>query len=260
MKIKDIYDHINSVAPFCLQEGYDNSGLCIGSMGYEVKKILVALDCTIDVAKEAAEKGCELIVTHHPVIFHAIKKLDLESVAGCLAASRTSVISAHTNFDSAVMNDILCERLGLSPSDIIAEENGAGIGCICDTEGFAPHELAERIAAALGNKVVRYNRKNSSADESLLRRIAVCSGSGGSFLNDVLAKGCDAFITGDVKHDVFIDAYNSNIVIYDAGHFHTENIFCEYMKNDLSSHFPEAEVSIAESNFDVLDYFLEVRG
>ena len=254
MTVKDVYSFIDQLAPFRLQEDYDNSGLCVGSMDRSVTRILTALDCTIDVAREAADKGCELIVTHHPVIFRGIKKLDLDSVVGVLAAKGISVICAHTSFDTAVLNDILCEKLGLTPKGCIVGEGLEGMGCICESEGFSPQELAEHIKAALGNEVVRYNRLNSTAEERPLKRIAVCSGSGGSFLGDVISKGCDAFITGDVKHDVFIDAFNAGVTVYDAGHFHTENIFAKYMSSRLKEAFPEADTNVAFTNKDVLNY------
>ena len=247
--VKEIYEHINFIAPFSLQESYDNSGLCIGCKDYSVSRILIALDCTYEVAKEALSKGCELIVTHHPIIFHPLKTLDLSSVVGSLAAAEINVISAHTNFDSAVMNKILCEKLGLVPCEPICVENGAEFGCICETQGTSPKALAERIKSGLGNKVVRYNDEGKE-----IKRIAVCAGSGGSFLGEVCAKDCGGFITGDVKHDVFIDAHNTGITVFDAGHFHTENIFCEYMKKALSEKFPSLTVETAESGKDILSY------
>lgn len=248
--VKDIYDLVEETAPFRLQEGYDNSGLCVGNMGRPADRILLSLDCTIDVAREAAEKGFQLVVTHHPVIFHGIKQLDPDSVVGVLVGGGVSVLSAHTNFDSAVMNDLLCKKLGLTPSDCITEEHGAEMGCICECEGITAEKLAEVCKKALGCPTVRYNKPS----DKLLKRIAVCSGSGGSFLSEVLAKGCDGFVTGDVKHDVFIDAYNAGLTVIDAGHYYTENIFCEYMLSVLKEKFPEAEICIAENACDVVEW------
>lgn len=249
MTVKDVYGYINEMAPFSLQSSWDNSGLCVGSMGREVTGITVALDCTLEVAKEAAQKGSQLIVTHHPVIFRGIKKLDLESVVGILAMNGISVISAHTNFDSACMNDILCEKLGLDTLNPLAVEEGAPTGYVCVCDPIQPKELAKKIKTALGCKVVRFN--DTGRD---IKRVAVCSGSGGSFLADVFANNCDAYITGDVKHDIFIDSNNAGLAVFDAGHYHTENIFCEYVKNKLSEKFKEANVSIADSNKDILSY------
>ena len=104
--VKEIYGFIDDLAPFSLQEGYDNSGLCVGNMGMPADRILLALDCTADVAREAVSKNVQLVVTHHPVIFRGIKQLDPNSVAGILVRGGVSVLSAHTNFDSAVMNRI----------------------------------------------------------------------------------------------------------------------------------------------------------
>lgn len=248
--VKDIYDFVEEKAPFSLQENYDNSGLCVGNMSRPADKILLSLDCTIEVANEAAEKGFQLVVTHHPVIFRGIKQLDPDSVVGVLAANGVSVLSAHTNFDSAVMNHLLCKKLRLTPSDCITEEGGAKMGCICECDGITATELAEVCKRELGCPTVRYN----GFAYKLLRRIAICSGSGGSFLNEVIAKGCDGFVTGDVKHDVFIDAHNAGLTVIDAGHYYTENIFCEYMMGVLRERFPEAEICIAESSADVVHW------
>lgn len=248
--VGDIYDYIEEIAPFSLQESYDNSGLIIGSREQEVKSIVIALDATRDVALEAAESNAELVITHHPVIFRAIKRIDTGSPLGILLSAGVSVISAHTNFDSAVMNSILCERLGLVPEGPLHEENGVPCGCVCTAGGGRrAKELAGMIRASLGCTVVRYNDMGGT-----LGRIAVCSGSGGDFLQDVIDKRCDAYITGDVKHNVFIDAYNLGVTVFDAGHFHTENIFCDYIAQRLKENFGGLEINAARSSRDILDY------
>lgn len=255
--IKDIYNYINSIAPYALQESYDNSGLCVGNGRTQVTKVLIALDVTKDIIAEAQQNGAQLIITHHPVIFRALKAIDTETVVGMLLSHGIGSISAHTNFDSAVMNDILCKRLGLVPVEPICEENGAGMGCVCALEKeLTAKELAKQLQDSLGCAVVRYNdlEKTSQYSGRKLTKVAVCSGSGGSFWKDAQAKGCDALITGDVKHDVFIDAHNSGFCVLDAGHFHTENIFCEYMKTVLSKEFADVEFAVAENNFDVVAY------
>ena len=109
--------------------------------------------------------------------------------------------------------------------------------------------LAEKIKAALGCEVVRFNDMGGS-----IETVAVCSGSGGSLLADVLANEVDAYITGDVKHDVFIDAYNAGLTVFDAGHFHTEDIFVDYMADKLKERFPELNVLRAPSDRDILSY------
>ena len=255
--IKDIYNYINEIAPYHLQESYDNSGLCVGGSSSEVKKALIALDVTKDIIAEAKEKNAQLIITHHPVIFRPLKAVDPETVVGMLLVNGIGSVSAHTNFDSAVMNDILCKKLGLVPIEPITEENGVPMGCVCALEQeLTAKELAKHIQSKLGNTVVRYNdlEKTSQYNGKKIAKAAVCSGSGGSLCKAAQAKGCEVLITGDVKHDVFIDAQNEGFCVIDAGHFHTENIFCEYMKQTLAQQFPNVEFDIAKNNVNVVSY------
>lgn len=255
--IKDIYNYINEIAPYHLQESYDNSGLCVGNGNTEVTKALVALDVTKDIIAEAKQKGAQLIITHHPVIFRALKAIDTETVVGMLLSNGIAALSAHTNFDSSLMNDLLCKQLEMVPVEHITEENGAPMGCVCALEKeLTAKELAKHIQSCLGNVVVRYNDldKTSQYAGRKISRVAVCSGSGSSLWRDAQAKGCDALITGDVKHDVFIDAQNDGFCIFDAGHFHTENIFCDYVRAELHEQFKDVKFEVADSNCDVVSY------
>lgn len=257
--IKDIYNYIDQIAPYCLQESYDNSGLCVGNGSTQVKKALIALDVTKDIIHEAVQCGADTIITHHPVIFKALRSVDTDTVVGMLLKYGIASVSAHTNFDSTLMNDILCKQLGIVPDEPLCVENGAEMGCVCTLEKeMTADELAAMIKQRLGNVVVRYNDVSKTQDHAGRRisKTAVCSGSGGSFWRNALSKGCDALITGDVKHDVFIDANNSGLCVFDAGHFHTENIFCGYMKNVLSEQFKDVEFSVAQNNFDVVSYMV----
>lgn len=247
--IKDIYDFLDELAPFALQESYDNSGLIIGNMSRAVTKAVIALDVTTDIANDAVLEDAQLIITHHPVIFSAIKRIDTATVLGKLLTNDIAVISSHTNFDSAVMNNILCEKLSLTPKTPLCSENGTDIGWVCDCGKTSAKELAKRAKEALGCVSVRYVNTDKAVD-----RVAVCSGSGGSFLKDAISLNCDAYITGDVKHDVFIDAFNNNIALIDAGHFYTENIFCEYVREILQKQFEDVEFVVAKSNRDVTSY------
>lgn len=250
--VNDIYNYIDRLAPYSLQMDYDNSGMNVVFQEKEVKKALIALDITNEIIAEAEKEKAQLIITHHPVIFRALKTLDNRNPSVKLCIAGISAISAHTNFDCAKMNTILCKNLGLVPKEPLAVENGTPIGFVCDCVETTPEELAKRVKTTLGNTVVRYN--GFEGCEKMIKRVAVCSGSGGSFLNDALSKKADCLITGDVKHDVFIDAYNAGICVIDGGHFHTENIFCEYMCDSLSERFSDVEFKVAVSNVDILSY------
>lgn len=251
-KIKDVYEILDKFAPFNAQEKWDNSGLLVGNYDREVTKILLALDITSEVSVEAAEKGAELIISHHPVIFSPLKRLDEKNPAVILAKNNISAICLHTNLDIADngMNDILCEKLGFSNNFPLIIQDGTELGRICELEkDYSASELAMHIKKCIGTKSLRYNNNSNH-----IRKVAVCSGSGGSYLNDVIKNQCDAFITGDVKHDVFIDANNSLITVFDAGHFYTENIFFERIKELILGGISNTSISIAESNRDILTY------
>ena len=240
--VYDIYSFIEDIAPYRLQEGYDNSGLNVGEMSAEVRSVLVALDCTAEVAREACQRDFDLVLTHHPVIFRGLKTLVPNDPAVILAAGGKNALSMHTNFDSAEggMNDVLCKMLGLKPESALHEEHGVGCGYVCECDGMNVRELAQRAKDVLGCRVVRF-----SGGEREIRRVGVCSGSGGSFLADAAEKGCQVLLTGDVKHDVFIDGENMGVSVIDAGHFYTENIFCEFIANELKNKFS----GLSETNF-----------
>lgn len=248
--VYDIYSFIEDLAPYRLQEGYDNSGLNVGEMSAEVRSVLVALDCTAEVAREACQRDFDLVLTHHPVIFRGLKTLVPNDPAVILAAGGKNALSMHTNFDSAEggMNDVLCKMLGLKPESALHEEHGVGCGYVCKCDGMNVRELAQRAKDVLGCRVVRF-----SGGEREISRVGVCSGSGGSFLADAAEKGCQVLLTGDVKHDVFIDGGNMGVSVIDAGHFYTENIFCEFIAGELKNKFSGLRVEIAVSNRDIVE-------
>lgn len=246
--VGQIYDLIDSFAPFSGQQSYDNSGLVVGSRDSEVLRALTALDITNDVVREAAEKRCQLIISHHPVIFRPLKKLDPREPAVALAAKGIAAICAHTSFDSAEggMNDLLAQRLGLKVIEPLAYEEGKPMGyvCVLPFESSASH-LAEVCKKKLGCEVIRMTKAGGS-----VKRAAICSGSGASLISEAIAKGCDALITGDCKHSAFIEAVNSNFCLIDAGHYHTENIFHEFIAQKLTEEFPTLTVMQSEAFTD----------
>lgn len=246
--VGDIYDHIDSFAPFSRQQSYDNSGICVGSRSIKVTRVLTALDITKSVAREAAEKGCELVISHHPVIFRARKTLSPDDPAVILAANGIAAICAHTSFDSAAggMNDILAEKLGLKIIETLCFEEGQPIGYVCEQtfESSAAH-LAAECKKRLGCKTVRYTACSGS-----IKKVAVCSGSGGDLLSAAMDKGCGALITGDVKHNEFIEAENAGFCLIDAGHYYTENIFHRALAEKIAERFSELVFIQAESGGD----------
>ncbi len=253
--IKEVFNAMNEIAPFNLAEQWDNSGLLIGDMNDNVTKSLICLDVTDDIVDEAIEKNCELIISHHPLIFTPLKSISTQSIYAKLIKNDIGVISAHTNFDIANggINDIIVEKLNAKITQNYIEptfDNTIGLGKIATLEDkFSAEDFAEKLKRIFHSTVIRYNDTVKK-----ISKIAICSGSGGSILPIISNQNVDAFITGDVKHDQFIDAQREGLTIFDAGHFYTENIALENLAQRLSDKLPSVDFSIADNNKDILIY------
>lgn len=252
--VKEIYDVLDKAAPFSVAESWDNCGILTGDPEKPVTKVLTALDISRRVAEEAVRNGAELVISHHPVIFTPLKSLREDDPAVILSKNGIVSICMHTSFDLAEngLNEYLCRTLGLQPEEGVPLDfdEGKPIGCVCDLTHDIPCEkMAALIKTRLGCRNVRFNPTAGN-----IRKVGVCSGSGGSFLAGAIKNGCDALITGDVKHSVFVDAENKGITVFDAGHFYTERIFCKWACEFLSDCFPEISVSQAEACQDPCQY------
>ena len=232
MKVSDIFNVINNIAPVETALPFDNPGILLGDPESNVRKAVVCLDATPDAIDYAKEISAELIITHHPVIFEPLKsvvKSEGNIVYDCLV-NGISVISMHTNLDVAEggVNDCLAEALELS-----------GIESVTDDEGFSfrkgvlkiemsADEFAAYIKQKLGGNV-RYTDGKKS-----IKTVSVCGGSGGSELN-LAMDNSDAFVTADVKHNILIEASAKGFSIFDAGHFHTENVVVAPLTEKLNN-------------------------
>lgn len=255
--VRDIYDHIDAKAPFCTQDGFDNSGLLVGDMNAEVTKVLVCLDINNLTAKEAADKGANLIVSHHPVIFNKLSAIEPCNPVNILIKNGISAICAHTNVDIAKggsISDVMLELLGFGGETEVFEpihSDGSGYGRIINLfDAVNADYLANLCKTAFGCHFIKYYDCKRP-----IKRLAVSSGAGGSETDvaNAVRKGCDALITGQVKHSGFMEAVNRNITLIDAGHFHTENIICPVIAEDIKTEF-KVETFVAEKSCDLLSY------
>lgn len=249
MTVREIYNYIDSFAPFCTQESWDNSGLLVGDDSKEVGSIMLCLDITKEIAYEAVNENVSLVISHHPVIFSPLKSLTPDNPAVILSAGGVSAICMHTSFDfaSGGLNDFLAEKLGVGKVLDTAIEDETGLGRIIELdEETSSKDLAQKTKEALRCKAVRLN-----LPEKQIKRVGVISGAGAGYYPLAAKKGCDALITGDVKHNQFIDAQNDGFSIIDAGHYYTENIITEYLLEKLKG-FAE-NVFVAESNRDITE-------
>ena len=247
IKIKDIYKFLDTLCPFSSACDFDNAGLLIGDENAEVKKALVTLDCTLESVKKARELDCRLIITHHPVIFDPIKSVTAGSVIYELLRSDISVISCHTNLDQAEfgVNYELCRTLGLKNIKPFTASDGFVLMSANTVKPCSAFEFAKNAKAAL-NTSVRYVSSNRE-----IKNVLVCSGSGGGYLSEAISSGFDAFLTADIKHNVFIDALNSGFPLFDAGQYQTENIIVRPLCEKLKREFSKTEF-IPFDNADIL--------
>lgn len=258
VSIASLYDYLDRLYPFSLQESWDNSGFLIENYK-PVSTVLLTLDIDISVIEEAILSGADVIISHHPVIFKPLKRVTEFSPVMELIRHNIGAICMHTNLDIANggTNSTILRKLSESfeLEDTIEpfEECGAdnSLGYIVTLKEAVPAgEFGSVLKKIFGCEYVRMNKNNCG----IISRVAFCSGSGGSMLDLALEKGCDAYITGDVKHDVWIDANNSNIALFDCGHFHTENIVLKQLRNAIEKEFPQLEVIIAENSTDPCNY------
>ncbi|MBQ2929306.1 MAG: Nif3-like dinuclear metal center hexameric protein [Clostridia bacterium] len=218
LTVQQVYDFINERAPFETQVAYDNSGLLVGHPNNEVTGIHFALDVTNKVIDEAISHGANLIVTHHPMMFSPIKRLvetDYQARLLCrLIREGISLISAHTNLDQAAggVNDVLAQRIGLTD---IQGEGFVRVGTL--PSPMTAGELAASISAALGD-VVRVMGDASAQVEM----VGMCSGSGADEWPAAAAMGAQAFLTGEAKHHIALEAADRGVVLLEAGHHATE--------------------------------------
>ena len=250
-KIIDFYNYIDSIAPFSTQESWDNSGFLVGDGGKEVKKVLLALDVTKPVLDEAEKIGAQLIISHHPVIFGALKELHPKNIAFLAAEKGIAIISAHTCLDIADggVNDCLAAALGLG--NVIKVDDGEGLLRMGELEKEMDcAEFVKHVAEKINVGGIKY-----TPTDKKIKKVAVCGGSGGDLYPFAMNAGADAFVTANIKHNIFIDIRRDNFCVLDAGHFCTENTVIEPLAKKLSTVFEDTEIVVSKVSEDPACYW-----
>jgi dinuclear metal center YbgI/SA1388 family protein len=262
LKVKDIIKIMENIAPQKLAESYDNVGLMIGNKDEEVHKILIALDVTLEVIEEAIEKECNLILTHHPILFIKPKTITTDTLIGRkiikLIENKLNVYSSHTNLDIVQegLGDIATELLGYENYKVLEvnktfDNNNNGIGRIIKVNSpIGLLELCNRVKEKYNTPFVKF-----VGDENKeINTIALLNGSGEDFFNLVRKKGCDCIITGDTSYHHVSDMREENIAIIDAGHFATEwppmKVIGKKLNNILKDMGYNNKVIISNNTFD----------
>ena len=254
--VNQLYEEMQRIAPLELAESWDNPGLLV-DCGGEVHRVLVALDITPEVVAEAAEKHCEAIVSHHPVIFSPLKKLGLQDVPYRLVQAGVSAICMHTNLDAAEggVNEVLAGIFGMQGMEVFAD----GCGRVGSIEPVSVPELARKAQRELA---ARCNLpENGPAVQvklvdngQLVKRLAVISGAGGSMFEDAIAVGADCLLTGEANHHHAIDAKRLGLSLIAAGHYATEFPVTAAVAEKLRAALPELEVLVSKANKDPYTY------
>ena len=240
--VRDILNSTEAFAPLSTAADFDNCGVLVGSKEQKVTKVLLSLDITKAVVNEAKDMGAELIISHHPVIFNPLKSLDSESVPYLLAKYGIAALCLHTNLDIAEdcgVNVCLADALSLSEQHLFAEDFilTGKLTKAMTTEEFAAF-VKDRLSAAY----VAY-----TPSQRTIETVGICSGAGGDFYALAKEKGADAFLTGEAKHHEYLEAAEDDIPLVTAGHFHTEDVVINPLKEKLSRIFPLVEFCKSES-------------
>lgn len=252
----EIEQALFELAPRECAQDWDNVGFLVGRRDREVRKVLTALDITEGVIDEAARWGADLIVSHHPVIFHGQKSVTDRDVTGNrvlrLLESGIAAICMHTNLDCAEggVNDVLAGALGIREPERFTNE---GVGrCGWRAEPMALPEFVRFVSKTLGCNGVRYADAGKP-----VHRVAVGGGACGEFEDAAIYAGCDTFVTSDLSYHQFVDAKAKGINLIDAGHFPTEDLVCRTVAAFLKKRFPSLSIQKSASHKEAIQYYVE---
>ena len=257
MELKQIISRIETLAPLAAQDGFDNSGLQVGFPEQEIRKVLVCLEITEEVVEEAKRKGCELILSHHPLLFHPLKQVsDITYQQRCVVSALKAgiaIYSAHTSLDNSPggVNYKIAELIGLEDLRWLSPKEGmdAGSGLIgtmrksmMDSDFLDFLKERFRVAAL----------RCSEPCGKTVRRVALCGGAGAFLLPDAIREGADCFVCGEFHyHDYF---ENRGVLLAELGHYQSEQFTSELLADTLRSAFPELQVSVTEIDTNPIRY------
>ncbi len=244
MKVLDIYNAIDKICDFESAYPWDNVGLLVGDKTAEVTRVLVTLDADLEALKAAKKIGANLVVSHHPIVYDALKKITPDVAAFHYIANGVNVISAHTCLDAAKggVSDTLALACGLKNIKA-ANLEGVDILRVGDSDISDPDEFC---------KFVKNSLPSERCDAVIcgpVKRVICGGGSGGAVPMEALALGADTLVTGECKHNVFVACRNLGINIFSFGHYETENPIVNVLTNKLKEALPDMEfVAFCDNN------------
>lgn len=253
---KQVLEALEELAPLSFQESFDNAGLQVGLVEEELSGALVCLDITEEVVAEAIRLGCNLIISHHPLVFQPLKRVtDASWQQRCvMTAIRNgiTIYSAHTNLDNAVegVNYKIASLLGLRNLEWLedqSEHSGSGIvGDLPDSENC--NAFLSRLKSIFGVECLMHSEINRET----VKRIAVCGGAGSFLMDAARAKGADCFITGEISYHHYFDA--DGLLLVAMGHYQSEQYTMDLIRDYVLGRFPEARAVITSLNTNPIKY------
>lgn len=257
LKVENICGAIEDFAPLALQEGYDNAGLQVGMRNASVNAVMLCLDVTEDVLDEAIERQCTMIVSHHPLIFRGLKSLtgedETQRIAMKALKAGVAIYSAHTNLDSAWngVSHEMAHMLGVKDIEVLIpasagsddpEGHPAGLGVVGNLNPTPKLEFLRIVKEKFGVKALKYSRQWTGL---VVKRVALCGGSGASFIKEAISAGADVYICGDLKYHDFT-SYSNDILLADIGHYESELCSMKILSRIMRQKYPELVVYFSE--------------
>lgn len=260
IKVNNIIKEMELLAPTYLKEDFDNVGLMVGDKNKEVKKVLLALDCTLKVIEEAKKENVDLIITHHPLIFKRPSSITTDTLQGKkiieLIKNDISLYSSHTNLDSVEngLNDTIVSILGFDNFKILEKnkrDDKAGLGRIVSlNESIQLEDLISKI-----KKSLNINNLRVVKGKDKVNKIAIINGSGQDFIGKAVALGADCIITGDTTYHFASDYKEMEISILDVGHFASEQITFFNVMENLKEKFKDVEFITSTVEEDPFSFY-----
>ena len=238
---KELCDYLDTLAPSALAEDYDNVGLLIGDCEAEISKILISLDTDASVVGEAKRLGADLILSHHPLLFHPVKQIVKQDAIGNtviqLIQNGIQLYAMHTNFDS--VKNGLCDYFlktacGAEPCQSIEGEFPDGIGRIAELPKTI---LLSDLLVVLKDRLHMEHVRFVGNESQTITKLAVCNGGGADLIYDAYRLGADVYISGDFKYHHARCAHENGRALIEVPHYEAEILFCDYLAEILQAHF-----------------------
>ncbi len=265
MIIREITDAIEQYAPLRLQEEWDNAGIQVGNPDSEITGVLLCTDATEAVVAEAIERGYNLVISHHPLIFRGLKKImgrtPVERTVAMAIKHDITIYSAHTNMDSAWqgVSFRMADKLGMTNVRFLDDNDvqpygeqassTAGCGVIGDIEPTPAREVLVKVKAAFEVGAVRY----SGDGDCIVSRVALCGGAGSFLLDKAVEQGAQLYVTADMRYHDFLDNA-PRIVVADIGHYESEHFTKEIFLEIIQKKNPTFAVAFAKNEINQVNY------